>query len=84
MQFTETRGNDGTREQQVPFSSALLSPIASYGGIYSPEAIPSLDPEFLAKHQNSHFKELALDLLLHLKIDIDSVKTKSFRKSLRD
>ena len=72
MQFTETRGNDATRDQRVPFSSALLSPIASYGGIYSPEAMPSLDHGFLAKHLNSHFKELALDLLQHLEIDIDS------------
>ena len=71
MQFTETRGNDATRDQRVPFSSALLSPIASYGAIYSPEAMPSLDHGFLAKHMDSHFKELALDLLQHLEIDFD-------------
>ncbi len=72
MIFTETRGNDGTREARVSFSSALLSPIASYGGIYSPEPMPPVDPEFLGRHLQSSYKELALALLEHLKIDIDT------------
>jgi threonine synthase len=72
MIFTETRGNDGTRDTRVSFSTALLSPIASFGGIYSPETMPSLGPEFLAKHLHSSYKQLALDLLQHLDIDIDT------------
>ena len=36
MIFAETRGNDGTHKARVSFATALLSPIASYGGIYSP------------------------------------------------
>ena len=72
MIFTETRGNDGTRDARVSFSGALLSPIASFGGIYSPETMPSLGPGFLAKHLHSSYKELALALLQHLEIDIDA------------
>ena len=72
MIFTETRGNDGTRDAGVSFSAALLSPIASFGGIYSPETMPPLGPEFLAKHLRSSYKELALALLQHLDIDIDT------------
>ncbi|MDH3632887.1 MAG: threonine synthase [Gammaproteobacteria bacterium] len=72
MIFTETRGNDGTRDARVSFSAALLSPIASFGGIYSPETMPALGPEFLAKHLPSSYKELALALLQHLDIDIET------------
>ncbi|MBT8433280.1 MAG: threonine synthase [Gammaproteobacteria bacterium] len=72
MIFTETRGNDGTRDARVSFSAALLSPIASFGGIYSPETMPALGPDFLAKHLHSTYKELALALLQHLDMDIDT------------
>jgi len=71
MIFTETRGNDGIRPTRMSFSSALLSPIASFGGIYSPAAMPPLDPDFLARHLDSSYKELALALLQHLDIDIE-------------
>ena len=72
MIFTETRGNDGTREARVGFASALLSPIASFGGIYSPESMPSIDTDFLQRHLGSSYKQLALALLQHLDVDIDS------------
>jgi len=71
MNFTETRGNDGSRNARVSFSSALLSPIASYGGIYSPESMLPLGPDFLEQHLHSSYKQLALALLQHLAIDID-------------
>jgi threonine synthase len=72
MIFTETRGNDDTRPAQVSFSKALLSPIASFGGIYSPEKMPVIDEAFLRRHLDSSYKELALALLEHFEIDIDS------------
>lgn len=71
MIFSETRGNDGTRPAQVGFASALLSPIASFGGIYSPESLPPIDLDFLQRHHDSSYKQLALALLQHLDIDID-------------
>jgi len=71
MQFTESRGNDGSRPERVSFSGALLSPIASFGGIYSPEALPPVDPGFLEHHRSSSYQQLALALLRHLDIDID-------------
>ncbi len=71
MIFTETRGNDGTHSNRVDFSAALLSPIASFGGIYSPESMPPIDTDFLRRHLPSSYKELALALLQHLNIDID-------------
>ena len=72
MYFIESRGNDGQRESRVTFSSAIMSPIASFGGIYSPEPLTPLPEEFFAGHRESSFKALALDLLKQLQIDIDS------------
>lgn len=72
MIFTETRGNDGKRVAEVSFAAALLTPVASFGGIYSPRSIPGIDLEFLREHLSSSYKQLALALLRHLDIDIDS------------
>ena len=71
MQFIETRGNDGVKAQKVSFSEAILSPSASFGGIYVPEFLPTFDREFLTKHVDSHYKTLALDVLQGFDIDID-------------
>jgi threonine synthase len=71
MKFIETRGNDGQHPSEVTFSQAILSPIASFGGLYVPGALPDLGEAFLKKHLNSHYKELAFDLLKTLEIDID-------------
>ena len=72
MQFIETRGNDGTKPSSVPFSEAILSPSASFGGLYVPETLPDLDKGFLEKHLSSHYKTLALDFLKSFEIDIDT------------
>ena len=71
MQFIETRGNDGLKSQKVNFSEAILSPIASFGGIYVPEKFPEFGQKFLEKHLNSNYKELALDVLQSFEIDIE-------------
>ncbi len=71
MKFIETRGNDGIHPQQVTFSEAILSPIASFGGLYVPSELPNLGEAFLTKHLDSSYKELAKDLLTTLSIDID-------------
>lgn len=72
MNFIETRGNDGQHPPQVSFSEAILSPISSFGGIYSPESIPHLGSDFLKKHLNSSYKTLAKDMIDAFNIDIDS------------
>ncbi|WP_198263817.1 threonine synthase [sulfur-oxidizing endosymbiont of Gigantopelta aegis] len=72
MNFIETRGNDGQYPLEVSFSSAILSPIASFGGIYVPEFLPELGTEFLQKHINSSYKTLAKDVLAAFEIDIDA------------
>ncbi len=71
MIFSETRGNDGTRAPRVGFASALLSPVASFGGIYSPVEMQPVASGFLAQHLHSSYQQLALALLEHLDIDID-------------
>jgi len=71
MQFIETRGNDGQKPSKVNFSEAILSPSASFGGIYVPETLPAFGQDFLEKHRESHYKTLALDLLRQFEIDID-------------
>jgi len=72
MQFIETRGNDGVKPSSVPFSEAILSPSASFGGLYVPESLPNLDETFLVKHLPSHYKTLALDFLQTFGIDIET------------
>ena len=72
MQFIETRGNDGQKPSSVPFSEAILSPSASFGGLYVPKELPALDKEFLEGHLSSHYKTLALDFLEKFGIDIET------------
>lgn len=71
MFFTETRGNEPSFPKQVKFSDAILAPIASFGGIYSPEIIPKFDHAFLEKHLNQSYKSLALSILNLFEVDID-------------
>jgi len=70
MQFIGTRGSDGITPEKISFSEAILSPSAGFGGIYVPETLPDFGLEFLKKHINSHYKELALDVLKSFDIDI--------------
>ncbi len=72
MNFIETRGNDGQHPEQVSFSEAILSPISSFGGIYSPESLPDLGESFLGNHIDSHYKTLAKAVLEAFEIDIDA------------
>ena len=71
MSFIETRGNDGVRPSEVEFSDAILNPSSSFGGLYVPKSIPALGEEFLTKHVNTSYKELAYDILKAFNIDID-------------
>ncbi len=72
MLFTETRGNDGSHNESVNFSTAILSPVASFGGIYSPEKIPTINDRFLQSQLHSSYKSLTLALLKLFAIDIDT------------
>ena len=72
MHFTETRGNDGQHPEKVSFSGAILSPISSFGGLYSPESLPDLGESFLSTHINSNYKTLARAVLTAFDIDIDA------------
>ena len=72
MKFIETRGNDGSKPSSVAFSEAILSPSASFGGLYVPETLPTLDNDFLEGHLSSHYKTLALDFLQAFGIDIET------------
>lgn len=69
--FRETRGNDGKKPLSVPFSFALLNPSASFGGLYVPEVLPTIDFAFLKEATKKSYKELSLDILKLFKIDIE-------------
>jgi len=71
MQFIETRGNDGDFADSVSFSEAILSPVASYGGIYCPEKTPEINHDFLQSQLPSDYKKLALTLLKLFDIDVE-------------
>ncbi len=72
MKFIETRGNDGQKPEKVTFSEAILSPIASFGGLYVPESLPDLGETFLNAHLGSSYKQLAKAVLEAFEIDIES------------
>jgi threonine synthase len=71
MEFIETRGNDGVKPSKVKFSEAILSPLASFGGLYVPKSLPEFGLDFISKHIDSSYKELAKDVLNSFKIDIE-------------
>jgi len=71
MNFIQTRGVEKDTPETVTFSQAILAPIASFGGLYVPENLPNLGNEFLEKHLESSYKELASDLLSRFEIDIE-------------
>jgi len=71
MNFIQTRGCDENKPKSVTFSQAILSPIASFGGLYVPESLPDFGEEFLTSHIKSSYKQLALDILERFEIDID-------------
>lgn len=72
MKFIETRGNDGQLPQEVSFSQAILSPMSSFGGLYSPKSLPKLGLSFLKQHLNSDYKTLALAILTAFEVDIEA------------
>lgn len=74
MNFIETRGNDGIKPVEVPFSEAILNPSTSFGGLYVPKSLPKLEDNFILNHINSSYKELAFDILKAFEIDIDETE----------
>ncbi|WP_044406137.1 threonine synthase [Thiomicrospira microaerophila] len=71
MNFIETRGNDGQFPLEVTFSEAILNPMSSFGGLYSPKSLPMLEKDFLANHLNADYKTLAKAILDKFEVDID-------------
>ncbi|AXX86162.1 threonine synthase [Malaciobacter marinus] len=70
MNFIETRGNDKIKPSEVSFSEAILSPSASFGGLYVPKELPKLEDNFLQNHLDCDYKQLAFDILKAFEIDI--------------
>ncbi len=71
MTFIETRGNDGQKPSEVSFSEAILSPSASFGGLYAPKSLPDLDLDFLKSQIGAHYKDLSKALFEKFDVDID-------------
>jgi len=71
MQFIQTRGNDGKRDEKVNFSQALLDPSASYKGLYVPEYLPKIDDDFLNEIAILSYKDTCKKVLALFEIDID-------------
>ena len=69
MNFIETRGNQEGFSKEVTFSQALLSPSASFGGLYVPKNFPTFDDSFFDKSLT--YKALAKKVLMHFEIDIE-------------
>ena len=72
MLFTETRGNDGQQKPTVTFSEAILNPMASFGGLYSPQSLPQFADDFLNQQLDSSYAELSRAVLGAFDIDIEA------------
>ncbi len=72
VNFIETRGNDGSRPETAGFSEVILSPVASFGGIYSPASLPKFNATFLESQLPGSYKSLAVSLIALFDIDIDA------------
>jgi threonine synthase len=70
MNFIETRGNQEGFKKEVTFSEAILSPSASFGGLYVPKNLPKLDESFF--DGTLTYKEVAKKVLNLFEIDIDT------------
>ena len=68
MSFISTRVEN---ENEVTFSYAIQNPSATYGGLYVPKELPTLDENFFESHKNSTYKEVAKSVLNLFKIDIE-------------
>ena len=77
MEFIESRGNDGNKPPKVPFSRAILSPSASFGGLYIPESIPALDADELERWGALSYKELAASVLGAFGVDVSDAVIRS-------
>jgi threonine synthase len=71
VSFIETRGNDNIKKSEVSFSEAILSPSASFGGLYVPKTLPVIDKEFITSHIEKSYKSLAFNLLKKFNIDVE-------------
>jgi threonine synthase len=71
MNFIETRGNDNIKKSEVTFSEAILSPSASFGGLYVPKTLPIINESFINNHLDKSYKELAFNLLKKFEIDVE-------------
>lgn len=73
MNFIETRGNDNNKPTEVTFSEAILSPSASFGGLYVPQNLPNLSLEDIKNLSQKSYKDLAKYVLNDIfAIDIDA------------
>ncbi|NPA55698.1 MAG: threonine synthase, partial [Epsilonproteobacteria bacterium] len=64
MKFIGTRGS----EDKKTFSEVILNPAAPNGGLYCPEALPSIDEEFITSHKD--YKSLAKAVIKKFNVDI--------------
>ena len=69
IDFTGTRGSTlGFKPRS--FSKVFLDPAAPFGGIYSPEVLPCLDPDFLENCLDKSYKFVANGVLKSFGIDL--------------
>jgi len=80
MRFIETRGNDNQKPKEVTFSYAMLNPSASFGGLYSPLHLPTIDAEFLLNAKCMSYQDLAYSIFSMFEMDISDA---SLKKALK-
>jgi threonine synthase len=71
MRLYPTRGKKPDSPESIPFSEAILSPAADFGGLYAPMQLPLLDIAAIKSLLPLDYQKLAKDLLGRLAVDLD-------------
>lgn len=72
MSFTHTRGLEEGALDKLSFTDVIVSPIASFGGLFAPANIPALDEKQLLELSSKSYLDLTKEIFSHLSIEIDA------------
>jgi len=68
--FVGTRGTALGQPDGVFFTSSILNPDASFGGLFVPQKIPRISAEDMKKLQDSRYIDLAFHILRHYGVEL--------------
>lgn len=71
VRYISTRGADGRKPNGISFSDSILTPSASYGGLYVPDGFKNFSIEELKALSKMSYEDLAFEILSSFGVEID-------------